>query len=84
VKTLSEIEKAIKEFEDNAYHASLKPNINAENSPCKKEYDICCKILNGQIVQEDYFVIIRQLDKGDNPHDFSLLPKANPMLQHQN
>jgi phage terminase large subunit-like protein len=54
---------------------------NSENSPCKKEYDICCKILNGQIVQEDYFVIIRQLDKGDNPHDFSLLPKANPMLQ---
>lgn len=54
---------------------------NAENSPCKKEYDICCKILNGEMIQEDYFVIIRQLDKGDNPHDFSLLPKANPMLQ---
>lgn len=54
---------------------------NAENSPCKKEYDICCKILNGEIIQEDYFCIIRQLDKGDNPHDFSLLPKANPILQ---
>jgi phage terminase large subunit-like protein len=54
---------------------------NAENSPCKKEYDICCKILNGEIVQEDYFVIIRQLDRGDDPHDFKNLPKANPMLQ---
>jgi phage terminase large subunit-like protein len=54
---------------------------NAENSPCKKEYDICCKILNGEIVQEDYFVIIRQLDKGDDPHDFKNLVKANPMLQ---
>jgi phage terminase large subunit-like protein len=54
---------------------------NAENSPCKKEYDICCKILNGEIVQEDYFCIIRQLDRGDDPHDFKNLVKANPMLQ---
>lgn len=54
---------------------------NAENSPCKKEYDICCKILDGEITAEDYFIIIRQYDAGDNPHDFSLLPKANPMLQ---
>jgi phage terminase large subunit-like protein len=54
---------------------------NAENSPCKKEYDICCKILDGSITAEDYFIIIRQYDPGDNPHDFSLLPKANPMLQ---
>lgn len=54
---------------------------NAENNPCKKEYDICCKILNGEITQEDYFVIIRQLDKDDDPHDFRNLVKANPMLQ---
>lgn len=54
---------------------------NAENSPCKKEYDIGCKILTGEIIQDDYYVMIRQLDKGDNPHDFKNLPKANPMLQ---
>jgi phage terminase large subunit-like protein len=54
---------------------------NAENSPCKKEYGICIKILDGEIIAEDYFVIIRQLDKGDDPHDFNNLPKANPMLQ---
>lgn len=53
---------------------------NAENSPCKKEHDICCKILNGEIVQEDYFCMIRCLDKGDDPHDFNNLPKANPIL----
>ncbi len=53
---------------------------NAENNPCKIEYDICCKILNGEIDQEDYFCIIRQLDNGDDPHDFRNLPKANPML----
>jgi len=54
---------------------------NAENSPCKKEYDLCCKILDGKIIAEDYFVIIRQLDKDDNPHDFNNLVKANPILQ---
>ena len=54
---------------------------NAENSPGKKEYDIGCKILDGEIIQDDYFVIIRQLDKGDNPHDFDNLVKANPILQ---
>lgn len=54
---------------------------NAENNPCKKEYDTCCKILTGEITAERYFVMIRQLDKDDNPHDFRNLPKANPMLQ---
>lgn len=54
---------------------------NAENNPCKKEYDICCKILTGEIIQEDYCVIIRQLDKDDNPHDFKNLLKANPILR---
>lgn len=54
---------------------------NAENSPCKKEYDICCKILSGDIAADDYFVIIRQLDKGDDPHDEKNWVKANPMLQ---
>jgi phage terminase large subunit-like protein len=54
---------------------------NAENSPCKKEYDICCKILDDAIAAEDYFIIIRQFDRGDDPHDFNNLVKANPMLQ---
>lgn len=57
---------------------------NSENSPCKKEYDVCCKILSGEIAQEDYFVMIRQLDKSDDPHDFANLVKANPMLQEPN
>lgn len=54
---------------------------NAENSPGKKEYDIGCRILEGKITAENYFVIIRQLDKDDNPHDFNNLVKANPILQ---
>lgn len=54
---------------------------NAENSPCKKEYDLCCKILDGKIAADDYFVVIRELDKDDDPHDFRNLVKANPILQ---
>jgi phage terminase large subunit-like protein len=57
---------------------------DAENSPCKKEHDLCCKILNREIIQEDYFCMIRCLDKDDNPHDFANLPKANPMLHEMN
>lgn len=57
---------------------------DAENSPAKKEYDLCCKILDGEIVDERYLVIIRELDEGNNPHDESLWVKANPVLQEDN
>lgn len=57
---------------------------NAENSPAKKEYDICCKILDGVLVDENYFVMIRELDKDDDPHDESNWVKANPVLQEEN
>ncbi|GEA17510.1 terminase large subunit [Moorella sp. E306M] len=57
---------------------------DAENSPCKKEYDICCKILDGALIDETYFVMIRELDKGDDPHDESKWVKANPVLQEDN
>ena len=58
--------------------------VDAENSPCKKEEDICCKILDGEIIAEDYFAMIRELDKDDDPHDESMWPKANPILQEDN
>jgi len=57
---------------------------DAENNPCKKEYDICCKILDGEIVDESYFVMIRELDPEDDPHDESVWPKANPVLHVKN
>jgi len=57
---------------------------DAENSPAKKEYDLCCKILDGEVVDEHYFVMIRELDKDDNPHDESVWVKANPILQEDN
>lgn len=58
---------------------------DAENNPCKKEHDIGVKILKKEIIAEDYFVIIRQLDKSDSEHDFEVaIKKPNPMLQVDN
>ena len=58
---------------------------DAENSPCKKEYDnLCCKILDGELIDENYFVMIRELDKDDDPHDQNKWVKANPILQDNN
>lgn len=57
---------------------------DAENSPAKKEYDICCKILDKEFDDESYFIMLRELDKGDDPHDESKWIKANPILQEDN
>ncbi|MNX79950.1 Phage Terminase [compost metagenome] len=58
---------------------------DAENSPCKKEYDSLTKMMRGDIdMDEESFVMIRELDKGDDPHDESAWPKANPILQEEN
>lgn len=57
---------------------------DAENKPCKKDYDYCCKILDGEVVNENYFVMIRELDKEDDPHDKSLWGKPNPVLRYDN
>ena len=57
---------------------------DAENNPCKKEEELCKKILKREIIDESYFVNIRQLDEKDNPHDKKTWAKANPMLQEDN
>ncbi|SFJ44028.1 Phage terminase-like protein, large subunit, contains N-terminal HTH domain [Paenibacillus sp. UNC496MF] len=58
---------------------------DAENSPCKKEYDALCKMLAGETPMNDtYFVMIRELEKDDDPHDESAWVKANPILQEDN
>jgi len=58
---------------------------DAENSPCKKEYDILRKMLRGDTpMQETYFVMIRELPDDADPHDESLWVTANPVLQEDN
>lgn len=58
---------------------------NAENNPCKNERNALEKMLRGDTPMiETYFAMIRTLDKEDDPHDETLWPKANPILQEDN
>lgn len=57
---------------------------DAENSPCFKEDNICKKILSGEIPNDNYFVMIREIDDDDDPHDKNCWIKANPIMQEKN
>ena len=58
---------------------------DAENNPCKREYDDVCKMMRSEIpMDEEYFVMVREIEKDDDPHDESVWPKANPILQEEN
>lgn len=57
---------------------------DAMNKPAKVDYDRCLEILHGRIVDETYFIMIRQLGEKDDPADFSLYEKAAPMLREHN
>ncbi len=59
---------------------------DAENNPCKKECDICRKMLKGELpIVEHYFIMIRELeDDKKEPHDEACWVKANPILQSDN
>jgi phage terminase large subunit-like protein len=50
-----------------------------EENPCHKEYEYCKQILKGLLYNERYFVVIRELDPGDNEHDPRNWIKANPL-----
>jgi len=54
---------------------------DAENSPCYKEDNMCKQILSGDMVSENYYCMIREIDDDDDPHDESCWAKANPMFQ---
>ena len=55
---------------------------DAENRPAKKEEDYARSILTGAVVDETYFVMIRELPLGEDPHDKSKWCWANPMLRY--
>jgi phage terminase large subunit-like protein len=48
-------------------------------SPCYKEYTYCKQILARDIINEKYFVMIRELDPKDDEHDPTVWVKANPL-----
>ena len=51
---------------------------DASNNPCKREYDDAKKYLTGEAVNENYFVMIRELEEGDDVGDPACWVKANP------
>ncbi len=57
---------------------------DAMHKPAKNDYDRCIDILHDRIVDDKYFVVIRQLEEQDDISDFSLYEKAAPMLREHN
>lgn len=51
------------------------------NVPCKEEYDYCSNIIDpdNPVENERYFVLICEIDEGDDPFDESVWIKANPV-----
>lgn len=57
---------------------------DAQSKPCYAEESYAKQVLNGDVVDETYFVMIRELPDGANPHDKSLWCMANPCLRYPN
>jgi phage terminase large subunit-like protein len=55
--------------------------VDAEKSPCFREYQYCKAILNKTVVNERYFICICEMDKDDDEHDENNWKKANPLIQ---
>jgi phage terminase large subunit-like protein len=52
---------------------------DTDQNPCYKEYEYCKKVLTDVLTNERYFIIIRELDEGDDEHDSDNWIKANPL-----
>lgn len=57
---------------------------DAQNKPCYREETYAKQVLDGDVVDETYFVMIRELPDGANPHDKALWCMANPCLRYPN
>lgn len=57
---------------------------DAQSKPCYSEELYAKQILSGDRKDETYFVMIRELDEGDDPHDEAVWLKANPCLRYPN
>lgn len=57
---------------------------DADNRPAKREEDLAKQILDGDVIDETYFVMIRELPYGEDPHDRSKWLWANPVLRYPN
>lgn len=57
---------------------------DAQSKPCYREEAYAKQVLDGDVVDETYFVMIRELPVGENPHDKSKWAWANPCLRYPN
>lgn len=57
---------------------------DAQSKPCYREEEYARRVLSGEIVDETYFVMIRELPVGADPHDKSLWVMPNPCLRYPN
>ena len=57
---------------------------DAQSKPCFREETYAKQVLDGDVVDETYFVMIRELPNGANPHDKALWCMANPCLRYPN
>lgn len=56
----------------------------AENKPCFREERYAKMVLDGDVVDDRYFVMIRELPLGADPHDKKLWVMPNPVLRYPN
>lgn len=52
------------------------------NSSCYQEYKYCKKILNNEIIQDNYFIFIAELDEEDDVWEEENWYKANPLAYY--
>lgn len=57
---------------------------DSESKPCFREEQYARMVVNGEVKDESYFVMIRELPADANPHDKSLWCMANPCLRYPN
>lgn len=57
---------------------------DAQSKPCYIEEEYARRVAMGEVKNESYFVMIRELPEGADPHDKSLWPMANPCLRYPN
>ena len=56
---------------------------DAQRKPCYREEEYAKKVLDGDVIAEHYFVMIRELPPKADPHDKSLWSMANPCLRYE-
>lgn len=56
----------------------------AESKPCFREEQYAKQVLRGEVEDERYFVMIRELPMDANPHDKRLWVMPNPVLRYPN